>query len=660
MISGNKKTALQEPHSVVLTETAARKYFNSTDVVGKILLINNDHNYTVTGVIKNIPTQSHFHFDFFFAASELDNSRDDSWLNTNFHTYLLLKPKTDIQYLEKQLNRTLLVNTTPQFRDVLNMSKEEFEKAGNSIYINLMPLTGVHLHSNIADELEANGNIQYIYIYSAIAVFILLIACVNFMNLSTARSANRAKEVGMRKVLGGVRGNLITQFISESVLMSFFSIVVSVTIVVLTLPYFNQLAGKNISPEVLTKPGMLSAIFMLAIFIGLISGSYPAFFLSAFKPIQVLKGNVSNGFRGSLIRNVLVVFQFSISIVLMIGTVVIFNQLNYLRNKDIGFNKDRILVIENTYSINTKAFCNELSKMPGIEDITVTGFLPIKGSRSDRGFVASPVFDGKNFSIMQQWSVDENYIPTLQISMKSGRNFSYQYPSDSNAVILNEAAASFLGKGNPVNKKLYLIKNLQTREVAPSTVIGVISDFNFNSLHEKITPLVLKLEPDKGSIAVRIKTGNIRDLLVQINSIWKGLAPAEPFSYSFLDEQFNRQYNAEQRTGAISLVFSALAICIACLGLFGLVTYAAEQRFKEIGIRKVLGASVPDIISLLSRDFVKLIIISICIASPIAWWTMSEWLQGFAFRINISWWIFIIAGTAALLIASITVGFQAI
>ena len=660
MIAGDPNSALKEPHSLVITESTAKKYFNTTDVVGRTLVINKNSNYKITGVIKDIPEQSHFHFDFFFPMSEMDQSRDGSWFNFNLQTYLLVRPGTDAMQLEKRLNTTMMANAAPQFQGTLNISKDDFEKNGNSIRISLMPLTDIHLYSNIKDELGTNGSIQYIYIFSAIAIFILLIACVNFMNLSTAHSSNRAKEVGMRKVFGSRRKFLIIQFLTESVFISLLSFLLAIGTVLLLLPLFNQLADKHINSMLLLNPVIFSGVLLLMIIVGLIAGSYPAFFLSSFRPIEVLKGNLSRGFKGSAIRNVLVVFQFSISIILMIGTVVIFNQLNYIGKKNLGFNKDQVLVLQNTYAVNTQVFRHELLQMPGVKSATVTGFLPISGNRGEQGFVTSPVFDGKNFTIMQHWPVDENYIPTLQINLKSGRNFSTELPSDSDAVIINEAAAKLFGAGSPENKKLYLIKDLTTGRLVPNTVIGVINNFNFNSLHEQVKPLVLKLSPDYGSIAVRINTADISVLLSKIKTQWKTMAPSVPFSYSFMDDEFNKQYSMEQRTGTISLIFSILAILIASLGLFGLVTYAAEQRIKEIGIRKVLGAAIPDIVGLLSRDFVKLIIFSLCIASPIAWWMMNWWLHDFAYRIDISWWIFILAAFTALLIAILTVSYQAI
>jgi len=660
MIAGDKKTALKEPHSLVITESTARKYFSSYDIIGKTVLVNGNTNYKITGVIKDIPRQSHFNFDLFMPLCELEEVRNNSWLTTNFQTYLLLKPGTDFREFEKQLNRAMEQYQSPQFKTQLNMTKDEFSKAGNYIKCSLIPLTDIHLHSNLANELGINGSIQYVYIFSAIAIFILLIACINFMNLSTARSANRAKEVGVRKVLGGLKNNLITQFLVESLVACFLSFLIAIVIAALLLPLFNQLADKQINISMLLNPSILLCILLLLILVSLISGSYPAFFLSSFQPIKVLKGNLSMGFKGSVLRNTLVVLQFTISVILMIGTLVIYNQLQYIRNKDLGFNKEQVLTLQNTYALNnnTKAFTNELLQMPGVKNITSSGFLPVNGSRSAQGFINVPQFDGKNFTLMQAWPVDESYLPTFQIQLKSGRNFSSQYPTDSTAVIINETAAKLFGGADPVNKKLYRLGDLSTGKLVAYNIIGVIKDFNFNSLREQVTPLVLNLQQDNGGMAVRIRTSDIPGLLNGIKTKWKSMAPSQPFSYAFLDEEFNKQYSVDQRRGKISLLFSILAILIACLGLFGLVTFAAEQRIKEIGIRKVLGAAITDIFMLLSKDFVKLLLLSICIASPIAWWAMNKWLQDFAYRTSIGWWMFVAVGAICLLIALVTISFQ--
>lgn len=662
MIAGNKKTALKEPHSLVITESAALKYFNSLDILGKTVLVDGTTNYKITGVIKDIPRQSHFNFDLFIPISELDSRLNPSWLNNNFQTYLLLKPGTDIRKFEKQLNKAFEQYLSPQFKTDLNTSADDFKKAGNYIKCSLMPLLDIHLYSHLADELGINGSIQDVYIFSAIAIFILLIACINFMNLSTAYSANRAKEVGVRKVLGGLKNNLITQFLTESFVACFLSFVIAIVIVSLLLPLFNHLANKQINVFILLSPSIVLGILLLLILVSLISGSYPAFFLSSFQPIKVLKGSLSTGFKGSALRNTLVVLQFTISIILMIGTLVIYNQLQYIRNKDLGFNKEQVLLLQNTYALNnnTKAFTDELLRMTGVKNVTSSGFLPVTGARNSNGFVTSSPFDGKNFTLMQTWAVDERYLPTFQIQLKTGRNFSPQYPTDSFAIIINETAAKLFGGVDPVNKKLYEIVDLSTGKLTAYNIIGVIKDFNFNSLRDQVVPLVLNLQQNNSGMAVRINSRDIPGLLNEIKGRWKSMVTSQPFSYSFLDEEFNKQYSADQRTGKIFLIFSILAILIACLGLFGLVTFAAEQRVKEIGIRKVLGARITNIFELLSKDFIKLIVLSICIASPVAWWAMSKWLQDFAYRISIRWWIFASVGAVCLLIALVTISFQAI
>ena len=661
MIAGDKKTALKEPHSLVITESAARRYFSSLDIIGKTLVVNDTVNYKITGVIKDMPRLSHFNFDLFMPVSELEAGRNPSWVNYNFQTYLLLKPGTDVRGFEKQLDAAFQRYLSPQFGTILNVSESDFRKRGNYIQCSLMPLTDIHLYSHLSDELGINGSIQYVYIFSAIAILILLIACINFMNLSTASSANRAREVGIRKVLGSLKNNLITQFLVESFAACFLSFVIAIGITALLLSLFNQLAGKEIPLSLLLSGPVLLSIFLLLILVSLISGSYPAFFLSSFQPIKVLKGSLATGFRGSALRNTLVVFQFAVSAILMIGTLVIYSQLKYVRDKDLGFNKEQVLIVQNAGALNnnTRAFTNKLLQMPGVKNVTSSGFLPVTGTRTTQGFLTVPEYNGKNFTIMQEWFVDERYLPTFQIQLKGGRNFSAEYPSDSSSVIINETAAKVFAGADPLNKKLYSLTDLKGTTVAYK-IIGVIKDFNFNSLHDQVAPLVLTLQQDNGSMAVRMSTRDIPGLLNEIKAKWKSMTSSQPFSYTFLDEEFNKQYSADQRTGEILLLFSILAILIACLGLFGLVTFAAEQRIKEIGIRKVLGAPIADIFTLLSKDFIKLLLLSICIASPIAWWAMNKWLQDFAYRISIGWWMFVAVGAICLLIALVTISFQVI
>ncbi|MEX6687984.1 ABC transporter permease [Danxiaibacter flavus] len=661
IVDGDQRTALKEPQSVAITESAAKRYFGNARPLGKTMEINSKP-YRVSAVIKNIPSQSHFNYDFFLPLSGLDESREIDWLSENFHTYIVVKEGTDIAGLEKQFNKSLEAAVAPELKSVANIAFDDFKKDGGYVRCSLMPLLKIHLHSNKPDELSVNGNLQYVYIFSAIAIFILLIACVNFMNLSTARSSNRAKEVGVRKVLGSDRRNLITQFLTESFVISFIAFMAATVLTFLLLPLFNHLAQKNISGLVLLAPSRLAVIVALMIVVSLLAGSYPAFFLSSFQPVDVLKGKLAKGFKGSVLRNALVVFQFAISITLMVGTTVIYSQLNYIHQKDVGFNKEQVLIIQNTSALGSQseAFKNEVMQLPVVKAATFTGYLPTNNWRNSTGLFPDMNFDVENAILSQEWEVDENYIPTMQMQLVSGRNFSKDFATDSNAIIINEAAAKYFEGKDPINKKMYAVENAATKKISSFSIVGVIKNFNFNSLREQVTPLALLYRKNLGSLALRINTADIPGLVSQLKSKWKVMAPSHAFSYTFMDEEFNKQYQADQRTGSLSITFSILAILIACLGLLGLVTYAAEQRIKEIGIRKVLGANVTGIIAMLSGDFVKLVCIAVVIATPVAWLAMNKWLQEFAYRITIQLWLFALAGIIALIIALATVSFQAI
>jgi putative ABC transport system permease protein len=662
MIQGDPATALTQPNSVVITESTAQKYFNSTDVVGKTLTIGDTGNYKITGVIKDVPKQSHFHYDFFISMyGQLSPYEMNQWTSNNFNTYIVLKKGADPEALSSQLNGFVMKYVAPVFQS-MNITPEQFAKQGNYLHYTLTPLEKIHLYSNKSGELEANGNIQYVYIFSLIAFFILLIACVNFMNLSTARSANRAKEVGVRKVLGSMRKNLVTQFLSESILISFISLVVALVIAALLLPYFNQLSGKDMTLDLFLRPWLLPAAVLLMMVVGLIAGSYPAFYLSSFKPVQVLKGKLAKGFKSSWLRSGLVVFQFCISIILVIGTLVIYQQLNYIRNKDIGFDRSHVLIIKNTDVLGkqAKVFADEVKKLNGVENATMSGYLPTAGWRSDSPLFPDVNADVKSAVSTQIWKVDENYIPTLGMKMVKGRNFSTDFPTDSSAIIINEAAAKLFGFTDPLNKALYYMNDFPKKDLTKYHIIGVVKNFNFNTLREEVTPLCFLYQSQNGSVAFRIHSANIPNLVSMIQDKFKSLAPEQPFSYSFMDDDFNKIYSNEQRMGGISITFSVLAILIACLGLLGLITFAAEQRAKEIGVRKVLGANAGDIVSMLSKDFLKLVLVASLIAIPIAWLAMNKWLQGFAYRINISWWILAIAALLAVLIALATIFYQAI
>ncbi len=662
-IYGDEKTALTEPNTVVITEEMAKKYFGKLNVVGENLIIdgNLQKPIKVTAVIKNIPEQSHFHVDFLVSMASNPEGHSTEWLRSDYNTYVLMRKGADYKRLEAQFPQFLRKYSGGQMQQELNMSYDTFEKNGSYFRLNMMPLTDIHLHSNLTGELGTNGNVEYVYIFSAIAIFILLIACVNFMNLSTARSANRAREVGVRKVLGSARKHLMFQFLAESTMVTFIAVIIALVTAMLALPAFNHFAGKNIIVNSHTLTWLAPSALIAILLIGFLAGLYPAFFLSAFNPMQVLKGKISAGFKGGALRSFLVVLQFSISIFLIIGTLVIYNQLHYIQNRDLGYNRNQVLIIQHAFELgdHAKTFKQEIKQLPGVTNATLSGYLPVKSTRGTGIFYKEAVADPKKSLFPQIWSVDEDYISTLAMKIKAGRDFSAQMPSDSNAIVINETAAKFLGFTDPVNKVVYRSSGGPNPTYKPYTIIGMVKDFNFSSLRDNISPVVMQLNTDNSSLSIKVNTANIPALLSQIENRWKDFTPAH-FQYSFMDQDFDAMYRSEQRIGTIFIAFTTLAIVIACLGLFGLAAYAAEQRTKEIGIRKVLGASIATIAGMLSLDFIKLVCISILIASPIAWYLMQKWLQDFAYRIGIAWWVFAIAGVAALFIAFITISFQSI
>jgi putative ABC transport system permease protein len=663
MINGSSATALKEPNSVVLTETIAKKYFNSVNVVGQTLTFDNN-TFKVTGVIKDIPRQSHFNFDFFISMSTFPDSRSTEWLRSDYNTYVLFKEPADHKKLEAALPAFLNKYSGEQMQSQLKMSMAAFEKSGSFFRLNLTPLTDIHLKSNRTGELGPNGTVQYVYIFSAIALFILLIACVNFMNLSTARSANRAREVGVRKVLGSAKKHLITQFLTESIMVTFAATVIALFATVALLPAFNQLSGKDLAISAQTLRWLVPALLFIILFVGAMAGSYPAFYLSSFQPIDVLKGKLSAGFKGGGLRSFLVVLQFSISIFLIIGTLVIYNQLNYIQTKNLGYNRNQVLIVQNTFELNNQAqvFKQEVKQLPGVIDATLTGFLPTANLKNTSIFFKDASFDQKKALFPQTWEVDEDYINTLDMKMAAGRSFSSQMLTDSSGIIINEAAAKFLGLKDPLDKPLYR-SNGGKQDISNSKeyhIIGVVKDFNFSSLRDVISPMVLVLARNSGALSVRVNTTNLPFLLSQIKDKWKELSPNVQTNFSFMDQDFDASYRVEQRVGKIFIVFTSLAIVIACLGLFGLAAYAAEQRTKEIGIRKILGASIATIAGMLSFDFIKLVFIAILISLPAGWFLMNKWLQGFAYRVNIQWWVLGLAGVTAILIAFITISFQSI
>jgi len=662
IVSGSKSNALTAPNTVAINEKTALKYFNTTNAVGRTLTFNGSELYKVTAVIKNIPKQSHFNYDFFIAMPGLAESKEDAWFSEDYNTYILLKPGADANKLSGKLTDFFRRHAGPQLASVLHLTFDKFEQSGNYIKLSLFPLKKIHLESNIGSELGANGNIQYVYIFALVAIFILLIACVNFMNLSTARSSNRAREVGVRKVLGSPRKYLIAQFLTESILITLVATIIAVLAAWALLPLFNQMAGKELEITGQILRWLLPVLLFIVIVIGCLAGSYPALYLSAFQPIKVLKGAISAGFKGGMLRSFLVVFQFAISIFLIIGTLVIYNQLKYIQSKDLGYNRDHILVVNNVWALGNgaKTFKEEIKQLSGVESVTISGALPTGGTRNSTSFFKDQVLDQKRAVTSQEWTVDEDYIKTLKIKMLSGRNFSVDMRTDTAGLIINEAAAKLLNFKDPLNQTLYTPADNMVTKMAQFHIIGVMKDFNFKSLRDNVTPLVFLYGQDRGALSIRLKSNNIPLLINQVEAKYKALAPGQQFNYSFMDNDFDALYRSEQRMGQIFITFTSLAIIIACLGLFGLAAYAAEQRTKEIGIRKVLGASVSTIVGMLSKDFILLVFISIAIATPLAWWAMHNWLQGFAYRQNIQWWVVALAGAGAIAIAFITISFQSV
>jgi putative ABC transport system permease protein len=661
-IEGDPKTALNQPNSVVITESTAKKYFGNEDPMGKILNADKHVDYIVTGVIKDFPQNSSFHFDFLGSLSHYKVWNDQSWLGDNYYTYLLVKKGTNINELEKKIYEITKTYASPQLQKAIGVTYDQFLAGGSQYKYILQPLSDIHLRSHLSLEIEPNGDITYIYIFSLIAFAILLIGCINFMNLSTARSSGRGKEVGIRKTLGSSQGLLIRQFLTETILMSFIAMILAILLVELFLPTFNFIAGKDLALHIFNNFYTLPLLIGFTLVVGLIAGIYPSFVLSSFIPVKVLRGSSKKSSSSAWLRNTLVITQFSISIILIVGAFIIKSQLNYIQNKKLGFDRDQILIIKNAGDIgkDIQSFKNDLMQNSSIIDATNSVSVP-GGHFNETAHKRNGAGPGDVKDIMYLYT-DYNFVNTYKIKMKEGRFFSKTFASDTTAVVLNEEAVKALGLKNPIGK--YIVRVGET----PGTtlkfkVIGVTDDFNFESLHQKIEPLIINLFGQGGFgmfVSIRFAPKNVKSTIQYISSVWQKYAGNQAFSYSFFNDDFAKLYASEQRTGQIFSVFSILAIFIACLGLLGLAAYTAELRTKEIGIRKVLGATVPEIVFMLTKEFTKWVIISNIIAWPIAYYFTNNWLQNFAYRINIGIWIFILSGVCALLIAIITVGYQAI
>ena len=667
ILQGDPATALQKPNSVVITETTAKKYFGGVaNALGKSLAADNDRHFLVTAVCKDWPENSHFTFDLLISSATFDANRQPNFTGFSSTTYLLLAPGTSPAALEAKFPHIVDKYISGAIAKNFNMSYEQFIAAGNGYHYYLQPLTKIHLISDLEAELKPNGSLKSVYIFAVIAIFILVIACINFINLSTARSVERAKEVGIRKTFGSEKKSLIMQFLLESVLISLFSVLIAVAMIALLLPLFNKVSGKELSIRYFIDPVKTLLLTGFAAVVGIVAGLYPAFVLSSFKPIVVLKGKFTSNKYGLLLRNGLVVFQFAISVILIICTIVVNRQMQYMLGDKLGFKKDHIIEVQNTGRMGEKTttFKNELVKINGVESVSGSSSLP--GQNGFFGISWQP--EGAKESMTgRSVIVDDQYAALLKIPMKEGRFFSKEFLTDSLAVVLNEKAVQELQLKNPVGTRLTTPDdNFNARNGAVNfyTVVGVLKDFHYQSLHQKITPLVFvnaaKFGNFANTIAVRINADNFGPAVKAVETSWRQFMPERPFHYDFLDRSLTDMYKAEQTAQRIFTIFSVLAIFIACIGLLGLAAYATQLRVREISIRKILGATSGSIVGMLSRDFLKLIIISFVVAFPLAWWGMHSWLQNFAYHTNIAWWIFALAGAMAAFIALITISFQAI
>lgn len=650
---GNVEEALNQPGNMVISKSNADKYFPNGDALGKTIILDDNPSspYTVTGVMPDFPKNSHLQFSYLLPIEDTNMS----WTNQNYFTYVLVDENTNIPALEKKMFSIMENYVIPA--QLARGRAPDFIEILKTIEYKLQPITDIHLRSDLAmgDGLK-HGDIRFVRLFGAIAGFILLLACINFINLSTAKSANRAKEVGLRKTVGAFKSNLVTQFLIESVLFSLISFLIGLLLAWTLLPTFNEIAGKSIvfPWEVWWFVPLMAASALL---IGILAGMYPAFYLSAFRPVNVLKGSLNAGSKSGKLRSGLVVFQFATSVILIVGTLIIYKQMDYIQHKELGYDKEQVVVLEGANILGNKSenFKEQLLQLPQVKTVAISDYLPIEGTKRN-GNTFKKVGEGiEDRGVPAQiWRVDYDYIKTLGINVKEGRDFSREFASDSiNSMIINEQMAHELGYENPIGKHI--------NNGMDWTIVGVVQDFHFKSLKEGIAPLSLVIaNNNSGAISVKLKSGNIGESLASIEAIWNKNVPNQAFSYSFLDQQFTQMHEDVERMGKIFNSFALFAIMVACLGLFALSAFMVEQRKKEISIRLVLGAPFKSIYELLTLDFLKLILLAILIAIPIGWYMMNRWLEDFAYKIKIGWEIFVIAGGIALIIAVATISYQSV
>ncbi|RIV17234.1 ABC transporter permease [Fibrisoma montanum] len=664
LLEGKPDLVLNRPNTVVLTQSTAKRIFGNANPIGKTLEIVQGPKLEVTGICEDLPKNVHFTFDFLASARGFPVADQINHISFSSTTYLRLRPNANPDAVQAKFPALVAKYAAGEVERNFGVSYDQYLKAGNGYFYFLQPLRSIHLDSNLESELQPNGNRTLVYMFMVIAGFVLLIACINFMNLATARSSERAKEVGIRKSLGSTNGQLAAQFLTESVLLSLFSFTVAIGLVIMLLPLFNELARKELSALFLIRWTTLPVLFILALLVGLLAGSYPAGVLSSFEPIKVLKGKFFSTRQGHLLRNGLVVFQFAISIILIISTLIVYRQLHYVQNKALGFAKEAVITVQGAGFLgpNTEAFKQDIGQIAGVQ--TVGGASAIPGQPNYFGITFRK--EGDRETVTGRGLVaDDQYLQTMQMTMTAGRPFSRAF-NDSLSVVINEEAAKELGLADPIGKRVVSPDDFGREGDAEVvyTVVGVVKNFHFTSLHQRIAPLFIINDRwfgrNNNQIVMRIQSPEPQAVLARTEGIWKRYLPDQPFHYSFLESDWGALYQSEQVSQRIFGVFSLLAILIACMGLLGLAIYIIQQRTKEIGVRKVLGASIPGIVALLSKDFLKLVFIAFILASPVAWYAMNRWLQDFAYKIDIEWWVFAVAGVLAVGIALLTVSYQSV
>lgn len=662
MLYGNPEKALHEPNTLILTRSAAEKHFPISNAMGQKLILNEGDTYAITGIIEDLPDNSFLADYSVFMSMEGYDDQYLNWGSHNYNTFVKLKPNADAKDIAEPLQGMMERYLMPYAQEFFpGITLKEFEASGNYVRYSTIPLIDIHLKSHREEDMGTNGDINNIYILSFIALFLILLASINYMNLSTAYSLKRAKEVGIRKTLGSNKKSLIRQFLTESGLITFGAMLVAIILALVALPFFNDLGNKSIALPLLS-PTFWGIMLIATALLAILSGSYPAFFMSKFMPSKVLKGSGENSTGGSKLRKTLVVFQFAISVFLIIGTLVVSKQLHFIQNKDLGYNKDQVLLVNNIQRLNEQvgSFKEEVKQLAQVSNASLSGYVPTPSYRSDSSYFMEGKLNQENAINMQGWRIDFDYMNTLDLNLISGRSFDSKITTDSTAIIINESALAVIGLDSEsiIGKRIF--HGAEQDESSIFTVIGVVKNFHFESMRNEVRPLSLQIGRSSGNLVVKLKSGDFSSSIAQIQQLWDARSPSLPFDYQFMDDSFNRVYENEKRLGDIFVIFTSLSIFIACLGLFGLAAFNAQKRIKEIGVRKVLGASVSQITYRLSFDFLKLVFIAIIIALPIGWFAMNRWLEDFTFRINIGVWEFLVAAILAVLIALLTVSYQSI